>query len=344
MKSRISMIIFVASIAIAVSGCSSITSARKSLSEKILNNDLNNTHISDKKADEVLVALDKHIAAEVRDAVGKHMEDWNTVAPNVKRILDMGQELEKVVAMSQEIEYIMSTIDNTALAELGISELSNSRQSVGTFNTIEPRPEDSFEELDTIASAVKNQDGLASDELITKSVNELATPLVASAPKLMQVDHTSTEDRDKIEAAKFSTVLTSNTSDVAALRTAPLQSSPFKPLLTKFSNEAVERSNCEGDKNILLAMDAYRGQYAIHLASYKKQENLAPGASNLSVKFEHALCGKVAIFKPVEVSGTNYFSLRMGPYATKGDANAACRSIQAKSGYCGVTPFEGVPL
>jgi hypothetical protein len=81
--------------------------------------------------------------------------------------------------------------------------------------------------------------------------------------------------------------------------------------------------------------------FAVHLASYSKKGNAVAGQQSFLSKYNNELCEKMAVLKSVDVKGTNYYSLRFGPYFSTQEAQSICSRFKKQKDYCSVSRFDG---
>ena len=97
-----------------------------------------------------------------------------------------------------------------------------------------------------------------------------------------------------------------------------------------------------------VAPDPEGGQslfHAIHLASYRAEENAVSGWQSLQVLFPDLLASRTARLEAADLgSRGQYLRLKAGPFDTEADARAACREVEAAGGWCAVTDFTGQTL
>ncbi|WP_394694418.1 SPOR domain-containing protein [Hyphobacterium sp.] len=97
-----------------------------------------------------------------------------------------------------------------------------------------------------------------------------------------------------------------------------------------------------------VAPDPEGGQslfHAIHLASYRVEENAVAGWQSLQVLFPDLLGTRTARVEEADLGSRGIFlRLKAGPYDTDAEARAACREVEAAGGWCAVTDFTGRAL
>lgn len=87
------------------------------------------------------------------------------------------------------------------------------------------------------------------------------------------------------------------------------------------------------------------GLYAVHLASYRIEENARRGWSQLSGKYPGVLGGLSPQVSIVDLPGEGRFvRLIAGPYESRLSAARACDEIKARGDYCAILGFDGAPL
>ncbi|MCI5044766.1 MAG: SPOR domain-containing protein [Aquisalinus sp.] len=85
--------------------------------------------------------------------------------------------------------------------------------------------------------------------------------------------------------------------------------------------------------------------FALHLASYRNEQNASSGWNQLSRQFEMYLGGLEPRLRIIDIpaKGT-FFRLLAGPYSSRAEASSACEELKALGTYCSVMPFSGVNL
>lgn len=81
--------------------------------------------------------------------------------------------------------------------------------------------------------------------------------------------------------------------------------------------------------------------YAVHVASYQQQNNVAKGWNIISNKYPDLLCQLSAKSNPVQVNGKRFYSLRVGPLESPRAAKILCEAIRNKGGYCTTSDYLG---
>lgn len=84
---------------------------------------------------------------------------------------------------------------------------------------------------------------------------------------------------------------------------------------------------------------------AAHLASYRLQDNAAPGWRELQERFPDALSGLTARLATVDLGDRGvYLRLKAGPLDSPEAANALCARLEAAGSWCATDDFSGEPL
>ncbi len=85
--------------------------------------------------------------------------------------------------------------------------------------------------------------------------------------------------------------------------------------------------------------------FALHLTSYSDARNLLTGWNKLQKRHSDLL---TALTPKVEwittASGASFLRLKAGPFATRAEANQACRTIRARDDYCAVDDYDGADI
>lgn len=82
--------------------------------------------------------------------------------------------------------------------------------------------------------------------------------------------------------------------------------------------------------------------HAIHLASYRTQQNAVAGWQSLQALFPDLMLDREARIESADLGSRGVFlRLKAGPFLTGAEARAACAEIEAAGGWCAVTDFTG---
>jgi len=85
--------------------------------------------------------------------------------------------------------------------------------------------------------------------------------------------------------------------------------------------------------------------HAIHLASYRVEENAISGWEALQTLFPALLASRSARLEEADLGSRGMFlRLKAGPFDNADDARVACQEIEAAGGWCAVTDFTGQHL
>jgi hypothetical protein len=85
--------------------------------------------------------------------------------------------------------------------------------------------------------------------------------------------------------------------------------------------------------------------HAIHLASYRIEENAVSGWQSLQALLPDLLATRSARVEEADLGSRGMFlRLKAGPFDTDAEARAACREVEAAGGWCAVTDFTGRTL
>ncbi|WP_421791958.1 SPOR domain-containing protein [Hyphobacterium sp.] len=97
-----------------------------------------------------------------------------------------------------------------------------------------------------------------------------------------------------------------------------------------------------------LAADPEGGQslmHAIHLASYRNEQNARSGWQSLQALFPDLMLDRQARLEEADLGSRGVFlRLKAGPFLTGAEAEAACAQVVAAGGWCDVTDFTGRPM
>ena len=85
--------------------------------------------------------------------------------------------------------------------------------------------------------------------------------------------------------------------------------------------------------------------HAIHLASYRVEENAVDGWQSLQALFPELLASRSARLEEADLGPRGMFlRLKAGPFDNAAAARAACQQIEVAGGWCAVTDFTGRAL
>ncbi len=80
--------------------------------------------------------------------------------------------------------------------------------------------------------------------------------------------------------------------------------------------------------------------FAIHLASYKKQNSLIKGWHIYQKKYPTFLKDKKAMMQIIDISGTQYRRLIAAPYTNAEVALKACNKVKQQQDFCTVVSYD----
>lgn len=84
------------------------------------------------------------------------------------------------------------------------------------------------------------------------------------------------------------------------------------------------------------------GTFAVHLASYRLEENVARGWETFKSDYPQVLNRLEARGARISINGKgDYIRLLVGPFQSPRDARALCTELKSLDEYCNVMPFEG---
>jgi hypothetical protein len=291
--------------------CTSLTDAKKLFIKDVVKSTPTSDFIELSKLDLIERKLDKHI------------EHWNGREGELNRLILLGQDMEFVLKELKE-------------------------QELQTSNLIEPFSLSKQEMLDNTDVNGSNLVQEVRDLSPTSTVN----PALEINP-VQPINESLMPSGQSLADNKFSSRTNPRLSQK---NTSVAQSTITSPIDNKFSKTANQSAAAEvmsGLQNVkettqtcqplsAAALSSSFGKaFAVHLASYKDDKNVKSGATRLRDQFNQELCGKVAVVKPIEVRGTNFLSLRMGPFRQRDNALETCRKISDQGAYCKVTLFDG---
>lgn len=87
------------------------------------------------------------------------------------------------------------------------------------------------------------------------------------------------------------------------------------------------------------------GTHALHLASYRRMDDVERGWEIYQERHGDVLAGLQARGVAVSIPGKGeYIRLLIGPFSTPSDAKAMCAELLARDEYCNIVPFSGTPI
>jgi len=81
--------------------------------------------------------------------------------------------------------------------------------------------------------------------------------------------------------------------------------------------------------------------FGIHLASYKLRENIIPGLNTIRRLLPDTIRSKQARIATLDISGTEYYRLILGPYKNRTEASTDCGIIMQNFDFCEIIDFMG---
>lgn len=262
----------------------------------------------------------------------KHMQEWEELRPGLIRLVKKENELSFLLSELESISNIQ-TFDNDFVDANGnplsvpLDGFKNSLEIQNMTSAVKPNTaEGSSVE---VASAIPIQSNLAAKSkfLSSAEANNQSAPQYASASN-------PTKAQLRSQITKFNVAIPPQDAEISR-QTAALAPS-------KFQDENV--SDIVGKINDCSTLTNNSGDKAIHLVSYKVKNHVEKGWRELLLKHNDVLCGKRPIVASVTVNGTDYKSLRAGPYVDVSQAQNACKKLRKSGQYCAVTEFSGMTI
>jgi hypothetical protein len=255
-------------------------------------------------------------AQEQQAQIRTLLAQWEEMQPN----------LTKVIAMSEDMAYVMDTLNSQSVTDsIGIDEFSVSQTPA---------------EIAEIVKQNKQADVIDNTNIQLQS----AKPILASK---FATNNINTEDLQLSNKFQSSEVANNTSGSSSAIANKDKELDISDKFMTSKPRKIAQGASSSASSPCLpseITAIADGSMFAIHLASYNEKTNLSGGLSVFKEKFKSSLCGLTAVYKPVEVKGNNYFSLRAGPFESEVAAKKICQNISATGQYCGVTRFEGMRL
>lgn len=248
--------------------------------------------------------LDKYSETEQKRLMNKYIEEWEDLKPAIT----------KVIALENELSFALQALENNNPennAVLSVEELQSLPNSFQQDQQIQPV----FNSRNVNGTNI-NERADSIDAKFASAGSSAPIKLGVAAPLGRSFDNTSTGDGANTD--KFS------------------QATEQSQNMIQTQQRLTSNTRCGESRSIANGDD-----YAIHLASYSKKISANSGQKSFLAKYQNELCEKVAIIKPVEVKGNNYYSLRFGPYLSSQEAQNVCAILRQRSDYCSVSRFDG---
>lgn len=169
-----------------------------------------------------------------------------------------------------------------------------------------------------------------------------------SQPKRQQIPQVRADMQPNIQNSKFSS--SNSTTDSSSRRVLTNNANQFEgnsnvdvqaaAPLAKFQ-DLNEVSSLGVHQDCSLSDIEIGKGYAIHLASFKNKAIAVDTLKKFYNENSQIVCGKMPIIEDVVVKSQSFYSLRLGPYLDKKDAEKSCQQVRESQSYCGITNFEG---
>ncbi|MFT7054242.1 MAG: cell division septation protein DedD [Psychromonas sp.] len=242
--------------------------------------------------------------------------EWQQSKPAINRLTELESDLSFIIEQIDRIE-TGSTIENL--------NAHVTRQNQKDYNAPE------LANLAIIDStSVSTNLSFSSD----RNLKQLAQP---TSDTIQHVE------RDKFSSPNRSTNLTlggvkpKNASQIEGSSTVDVQAAVS---LAKFKGLS-EISSAQAQTTCTMSDMKIGSGYAIHLASFKNKVTALETLKRFYNENSQLVCGKTPVIKDVVVKNQSFYSLRLGPYLDKKDAETSCRQVRRKQSYCGITKFDG---
>ncbi|MCC2604781.1 SPOR domain-containing protein [Planctobacterium marinum] len=271
-------------------------------------------------------AINSQISLQSRSEINKHIQEWEELKPGIKRLVALESDLKFLIAELAKANDISDT------------PVKQQTESV-TAAAISKEPEAPAREKAPVAAA---------SFFIDEPVEQVATPVKkAEVPQRKEskpVSSPFSEDQTDIAQTEPQSEITETATPPPTV-SRPQPSRDFVAKSPIFSQSARQSPSIGGpDRCTPPGNRKVEGNVALHLASYSKKGNLQQGWDSLYNKFKDVLCLRSARSELVNVQGKDYYSLRVGPYASQDEAIKDCRILTSKGQYCALSQFSGTRI
>lgn len=271
-------------------------------------------------------AINSQISLQSRSEINKHIQEWEELKPGIKRL----------VALESDLKFLIAELAKANdISDSPVKQQPVSSPAVALNN----KPETPARERAPVAAASFFID--EPSEQIAKPVKKVEVPQ-RKEPK--PVSSPFSEDQTDIAQTEPKSEVT-ETAPPPPTVSRPQPSRDFVAKSPIFSQTTTQSSSIGGpDRCTPPGNRKVEGNVALHLASYSKKGNLQQGWDSLYNKFKEVLCLRSARSELVNVQGKDYYSLRVGPYASQDEAIKDCRILTSKGQYCALSQFSGTRI
>ncbi|WP_371192899.1 SPOR domain-containing protein [Glaciecola sp. SC05] len=288
-----------------------------------------------------------------------NIEDFKALRPSITRLIELESDLAFVTEFLRNKEKPVSFSANQPLGDtLGsLPELSDIVEQQQTQTLLTKNNGNVEPGFDTPQQSSPNVSVMAATPITAPIIKSTTSAIVATDSKFSNFEGTSSN----LVVAATTTAPEMDTKFSQAqgphqgsTESSGSNGSTLRPI-TFQGNTMNGRSSSEIVANIKdkalplnLPTDCQAspsgGRYSVHLASYSNEKNAKAGWQSLASKYANVLCALTPKLASVQVKGTPYLSLRLGPIDNKAMAQQICKTIQAKGDYCASAPYEGASL
>ncbi len=245
----------------------------------------------------------------------------------------------------QRLDSLERAIDDWELSKPAISRLTELESDL-SFIIEQIEKIDNSPTFDSLNEHVEKQNGFAnaSPELAYLQNDE---KLISDMPVLIE------RNNEKFSESRGSEIADNKVNKFSSLSAAPLLNNTKDQLagsqnveiqaadsLSKFKG-LTDIDNYQVKQNCRVSSITIGNGYAIHLASFKNRSLAVKTLKKFYAENDQLVCGKLPVIKDVEVNNQLFFSLRLGPFSERADAESSCSQVKQKQNYCGITKFEG---
>jgi cell division septation protein DedD len=280
--------------------------------------------------------------------------------PNSSSVTSPNQKYQKVYDASADLR---STEERLNSLEDAANEWQRAKPALNRLTELESDLSFMIEQIDKIETGPtienlnahvirQNQSGYNAPELAKlnndSNPNVISNLSFSSQGKPQQRTQLRVDTRQNIENDKFSLAnknVTPSIGQISARNASQIEGSntvDVQPAvsLSKFTgltnNLAVQTQPSCSINDIKIGSG-----YAIHLASFKNKATAVEILKKFYNENSQLVCGKIPVIKDVVAKNQSFYSLRLGPYIDKKDAQNSCRQVRRKQSYCGITQFDG---
>jgi hypothetical protein len=285
--------------------------------------------------------------AERSQELATELKDFQALKPSLTRLvaleLDLNFLLDEISRFSESNPVVYNKSSRTPASELskvpsGNNVVYKSDGSMASSADRKKNNNNNISEFETrnlefdllrlqqnLASAKPGSSPLSIGESSSRNNNNQDVE-VASAKRILSIDKSRS---NKFQGNQGPNAIVGNIENVNLSKFSSQSPTNGKlPIVDKCANQQTTNSN----------------NFALHLASYKNLNNAKSGWVKLRQKYASTWCDASAKLETVNVKGIDYFSLRVGGYASKDAANQMCSRVKIQGDYCQVASFSGVEI